>query len=173
MDLFIVRHGETDENNKHIIQGWLNTQLNATGLEQAQKAADNFDEIVEVIFASDLKRATQTAEVFRRKFPDIVYFEDRRLRERNFGDLMGRTKLNYDWNEFWSSPSDQVTIPNAETLDSFNLRINEFINELRSSDYEKVLIVAHSGTINRLCYLIAAKNHSNYGNGSITHLVLN
>ena len=56
----IVRHGETDENRQGIIQGQLNTVLNAAGLDQAQRVAgalraNPFD----MAFSSDLSRAVK------------------------------------------------------------------------------------------------------------------
>ena len=58
--VLIVRHGETDENKQRIIQGQLNTVLNAVGLDQAQRVAgalraNPFD----VAFSSDLNRAVK------------------------------------------------------------------------------------------------------------------
>ena len=172
MELFLVRHGETDANAKHIIQGWLDMDLNVNGINQAQKTADSFTENVDVIYSSDLKRAAQTASAFRHKFPDIPYFEDKRLRERNFGDAVGYPRDKYDWDEFWSSPDNQVTIPNAETLNSFNERVKEFINDLKSSNYRRVLIVAHGGTINRLRHLVAGEDYVQHDNASVTYLTL-
>ena len=58
--VLIVRHGETDENRQRIVQGQLNTVLNAAGLDQARRVAgalraNSFD----VAFSSDLSRAVK------------------------------------------------------------------------------------------------------------------
>ena len=74
MDLFLLRHGETDENTQGIIQGWMNTDLNEHGREQAQQAAEIFSEEIDAIYSSDLKRAVQTAGEFRKKYPTLPYF---------------------------------------------------------------------------------------------------
>ena len=81
MELFLVRHGETDANADGIVQGWLDTDLNERGKSQAKEAAKEFNEDIDAIYSSDLRRAAQTANEFRKKYPNIPYFEDRRLRE--------------------------------------------------------------------------------------------
>ena len=143
-----MRHGETDANANGIVQGWLDTDLNARGHAQADVAAEMFNEDIDAIYSSDLKRALQTAVKFRNKYSGIPFFEDARLRERNFGDAAGDCRDNYDWERFWSS-SDGVSIPNAETLDEYNQRVWSFIIDIKSAGFKKVLIVTHSGTINR------------------------
>lgn len=58
--VYIVRHGETDENRKGIMQGQLDTQLNAAGVEQAQMAANALERVqFKKAFSSDLDRAVK------------------------------------------------------------------------------------------------------------------
>lgn len=172
IDVFFVRHGETQANADGIVQGWLDTDLNEQGQSQARRAAEAFEEAVDIIFSSDLKRASQTAAHFRSRLPDVPYKEDRRLRERNFGDASGQHKDGLDWEVFWAS-SDTVSIPNAEILNDFDARVRDFLDELRSSDYEKVLVVTHGGTINRVQSILGGENvHNPHGNASVTHISL-
>lgn len=170
MDLFLVRHGETHENANGIVQGWLDTELNKNGLEQARQSALSFNENIDVIFSSDLTRAKQTAAEFKIKYPHVPYFEDSRLRERNFGDASGKHRDKHDWESFWSL-SDTTTIPNAETLNDYNARVQSFIASLKESGYLKPLIVTHSGTINRIQDL-TSDNHepSKHKNASVTQI---
>lgn len=172
MDLYIVRHGETQENVGGIIQGWLDTKLNENGKKQAQAAAKSFDEPIDSIFSSDLQRSTNTASYFRQKYSDTPYFEDKRLRERNFGDAQGTQSDKHGWEVFWAS-KDSVSIPNAETLDDFTERVNKFIEYLNQLPYKKILIVTHGGTINRF-HDIINENHEfhAYGNATVTHLFI-
>lgn len=172
MDLFLVRHGETQANADGIIQGWMDTELNATGKEQVRQAAALFDEPIDVIFSSDLTRAKQTADAFRQKYSDLPYFEDVRLRERNFGDAAGEHRNKQDWEAFWAS-SDSVTIPNAETLNEYDARVQSFLTSLQETSFLRPLIVTHSGTINRLLAL-AGDGHepTRHQNASITKIRL-
>lgn len=156
MILYLLRHGETQENADGIVQGWTDTKLNDIGVEQATKAASSFHESVSVIYSSDLQRSSQTAAYFREKFSDVPYFEDKRLRERNLGDAQGTHKNLHDWEVFWSSV-DTVSIANAETFDSYNKRIVDFLDEVKAKHGpdDKILIITHGGTIRRIMANVA------------------
>ena len=172
MDLFLVRHGETSANKAGIVQGWLDTSLNEEGAKEAKQAAALFDEDIDVIYSSDLQRARQTAAEFRHKYPAVPYFEDRRLRERDFGDATGTHRDRVDWAVFWAA-SDTVSIPNAETLAAFNERVLSFVKDIKAAGFARALIVTHGGTINRLRALTTTdQTHVQYGNASVTHLVV-
>lgn len=172
MDVFLLRHGETDANLQRITQGWLDTDLNETGRAQVREAVENFNEIVDVIYSSDLKRTKQTAELFRQKFPDIPYFEDDRLRERNFGNATGHPTSETDWDIFWSVPTNEAPLPGAESLDIYNQRVEDFISALRDSGFLKVLVVTHSGTINRIKEIVSGEAHAEHANASVYRLTL-
>jgi broad specificity phosphatase PhoE len=63
--LYIVRHGETDENKQKIFQGQLDTVLNAHGVEQAERVACALRSIsFDVAFSSDLSRAVKVESSF-------------------------------------------------------------------------------------------------------------
>ena len=58
--IYIVRHGETNENRQGIMQGQLDTKLNAAGIEQAQLAANALERVpFQKAFSSDLDRAAK------------------------------------------------------------------------------------------------------------------
>lgn len=62
--LFLVRHGETVDNARQIMQGQTQGCLNERGREQAQQVARRLaDEPIDAVVASDLQRAIQTAEI--------------------------------------------------------------------------------------------------------------
>lgn len=170
MKLFIVRHGQTDANVNGIVQGWLDTELNETGITQAVQAARNFKSEIDVIYSSDLKRAVRTAAEFRNNRQNIPYFEDVRLRERYFGDATGTSRDEHDWEQFWSI-DDETNIPNAETLNDFTARVKNFLDELRTKPYSAVLIVTHGGVLNRI-QTILDPNHQHYAheNASILEI---
>ena len=75
MEIFMVRHGETEWNRQRRLQGRTDIPLNDAGLAEARKAAKalrdvNFDRI----FTSPLQRARKTAEILRgsREIPVTV-----------------------------------------------------------------------------------------------------
>ena len=58
--VYIVRHGETQENRDGIIQGQRDTFLNAIGLEQARMVGEALkDARLGIAFSSDLSRAVK------------------------------------------------------------------------------------------------------------------
>lgn len=58
--VYIVRHGETQENREGVIQGQQDTFLNAIGLEQAKMVGEALkDAKLGIAFSSDLSRAVK------------------------------------------------------------------------------------------------------------------
>lgn len=172
IDLYLVRHGETDENANGIVQGWLNTDLSTIGQQQAEATAMSFDTQIDAIVSSDLNRCIQTASYFRDKYPNIPYSEDARLRERHFGDAQGARKDTQDWEVFWAM-RDEVSIPNAETLSDFDGRVQDFLDATRKLSHHAILVVAHGGTISRMLDLTSEDYmYVPVGNSSVTHIAL-
>ncbi len=89
MRLLLVRHGESTWNAERRWQGQADPPLSAHGVRQAQSAAPGLDGAV-TIWASDLRRARQTAELL--VGPDGSVRLDARLRERHVGDWTGLTR---------------------------------------------------------------------------------
>jgi broad specificity phosphatase PhoE len=89
--LLLVRHGETDWNAEGRLQGHTDRPLNDYGRRQAQELAERLaGEGADAIYASDLKRATETAEIVgaRLGLPVVI---DADLREKNWGNWEGLT----------------------------------------------------------------------------------
>src|SRR5690242_8696605 len=94
--LLLVRHGETDWNAEGRLQGQTDRPLNEYGRRQARELAERLagDGVV-AIYASDLSRAKETAEIVggRLGLPVVV---DPDLRERNWGTWEGLTPRERD-----------------------------------------------------------------------------
>ena len=61
--LLLVRHGQTEGNVQERYQGRTDTELNETGLKQADRLAQRLsNDHIDCAYSSDLKRAMQTAE---------------------------------------------------------------------------------------------------------------
>jgi broad specificity phosphatase PhoE len=88
--LWLVRHGESTWNTAGLVQGHNDeAELTERGLRQAAEAAAQFGyRPVRAIYASDLRRARQTAAAFAAVLGLPVY-ADARLRERSLGVLEG------------------------------------------------------------------------------------
>jgi probable phosphoglycerate mutase len=89
--LFVARHGQTDWNAEHRWQGWADPPLNATGRAQAAELGDALAGAgIEAVFASDLRRASETAEIASARL-GLPVERDARLREVDVGEWSGLT----------------------------------------------------------------------------------
>ena len=139
MRLILVRHGETIENAKKILQGQMEGRLSKKGKEQAKKVAIRLKEKeIDFIYSSDLKRAYDTAKEIQKFHKEIPFKTDKRLRERNFSSLEGKRILGDGW---WNNlPKD------AETPEDILKRTQAFISEIAKKHPKSiVLAVTHGG----------------------------
>lgn len=86
--LYLVRHGETLFNCKHLIQGWCDSPLSEQGTRQAQLVGAYFTHrgiSFDHAYAAPLGRTRATIE----EMYDGVYETDARLREMYFGMYEG------------------------------------------------------------------------------------
>jgi len=89
-EYILVRHGQTQWNKEGKYTGQSDIPLNQTGIEQAEAAsADILKLEPDLIFSSDLQRATQTAHLIRADQPSIPLITDERLREIHQGEWEG------------------------------------------------------------------------------------
>jgi broad specificity phosphatase PhoE len=88
--IILVRHGETDWNKVHRLQGGgSDTPLNATGIRQAARlAARLHPEKFQAVYSSPLQRAVHTAEAIAGPHRLTVQIE-KGLREIDLGNLEG------------------------------------------------------------------------------------
>lgn len=152
MNIFVVRHGQTEWNVMKKMQGSADIELNEKGLSQASDTADMLkDSAFDIIFCSPLKRAIQTAEIINDdRGLNIVFGE--RLRERNYGEFEGTSKSSFDYNEFWAYQKN-MKYEKAENVQDFFKRIYDFLDDITLKEYNNILIVCHAGVEKAIeCY---------------------
>jgi broad specificity phosphatase PhoE len=89
--ILFARHGETDWNAERRVQGHTDRPLNETGREQARALADDLGAVrVDAVYASDLARAHETAEIVAARL-GLPLTTLRELREKHFGTWEGLT----------------------------------------------------------------------------------
>lgn len=142
MKIYLTRHGEVPSNIKKIYN-LKEEDLTEKGLEQAdilRKKVEKLD--YDAIYTSPYLRAVHTAELANAKDKKIII--DERLREREAGDLIGKPLDSTDRREYWKyDPS--IEYPTSEDIKTFFERIRTFIESLKDTSYDAVLVVAHSG----------------------------
>ncbi|WP_330998012.1 alpha-ribazole phosphatase [Pectinatus haikarae] len=154
--IILVRHGQTEWNAQKRFYGWTDIGLSAKGGKQARLLAENFPERqVDLIYSSDLTRASDTAAYIGKQFSCEVR-TDRQLREINFGKWEG---LLYDeilakWPEemrFFLSRPDMLKIPDGETFSQVQKRAVARISEIADANAGKnIVAVTHGAFINVL-----------------------
>ncbi len=177
-----VRHGETAWNRETRIQGQLDIPLSPLGAAQASRLAQALDgQGVEVIYASDLARARQTAEAVAQQLGLALQLEPG-LRERGFGLFEGLTwaEIETRWpaeSERWRRRDPEFAAQGGESLQDFYARAVAAVEALASRHPgQTVLIVAHGGVLD--CLYRAAARQSlqaartwTLGNASINRLL--
>ena len=142
MKVYIVRHGQ-------VLHNALN-QYNATdedltqlGIEQAKELRDKIKKMkFDIIISSPLIRAKHTAEIININNIQIIY--DSRINERNCGDLTGKPLEVTNREEYWNY-NTTIKYGTSENIKLFFERVYNFLDNLKTKNYQTVLIVAHSG----------------------------
>ena len=160
--LYLIRHGQTDSNTVRRFQGRINTELNATGLRQAQMLAEYFrDKPLHAVYCSPLSRAQTTAQTLAavKKLP-VQPLE--MLQEISFGGWEGLcyTEIAEKWPEeiklFYENP--QLCLPpQGETFAKVQERAMEALRQiLRNEGEDKdIAVVSHGGVIRtQICALL-------------------
>jgi len=177
-DFYIFRHGETDYNKERRWQGCgLDPFLNDTGVQQAEELAGLLqDKELQVIYASPLKRALQTAEIVNKKLGlPIEIIPD--LREGCFGEAEGMLKseiaLKYpDIFEAWYNGIDDLDVgfPGGETKRQMQTRMLGVLNGLLNVPYRRIGIASHGSSIRYLLMAFGEKPHR-MPNTALYHLI--
>jgi len=146
--IYLARHGETDWNVERRLQGGTDTELNATGRQQAAKLADRLKGIrLDVVYSSSLKRSRDTAEVVRGQ---VTLKSLPGLGERRFGKFEGHRvdendPVTAEYRKRNRDPND--SLDGGESLNQFFERVRTTIGSIREQHGSgAILIVGHSGT---------------------------
>lgn len=138
--LYLVRHGETVDNARQLMQGQTQGELNENGVLQAKALSEQWrNRVIDAVISSDLKRAVDTAAVIAAPH-GLEVMTTSLLRERDWGDFTGRYIPDLK-NEPWPE--------NVESLENLLSRAGEFITYVRQTfPGKKVLAVGH-GIVNK------------------------
>jgi probable phosphoglycerate mutase len=146
-----MRHGKTDWNVRHKLQGRTDIPLNEAGKVMAQKAADEYKDVhFDICYCSPLTRARETADIVL-KGRNVPIIEDDRLAEMCFGTYEG-IENSFDIpdcpiNILFQNPEKYTSsIGGAETFEELYHRTGNFLNEKVYPQLEQgkdVLIVGH------------------------------
>ncbi|MBU3155292.1 alpha-ribazole phosphatase [Clostridium estertheticum] len=160
MNIYLLRHGQTEENRKGSYYGNLDISLNEIGVAQGNKAKDFFSDIkLDRVYVSDKKRTLEMAKLAL-GLKEMEIIQDSRINETNFGDFEGKTyeeiKKFYPkeclcWTNNWK----EFVPPKGESYIELCMRVKSFMDNIKKLDFDNILICAHSGVIRAIyCYIM-------------------
>ena len=180
-NILLIRHGQSEWNKLNLFTGFKNIELSDQGIEEADKAGQNFKNLnikFDIVFTSELKRAQETAKIILKNLDqwDHLYEEgkiitDINLNERDYGDLTGLNKKEtadkfgeeqvHKWRRGYS---DQP--PNGESLEDVVRRVKIYFEEsinpaIQSADNNNILIAAHGNSLRALLIVMNIYDSSN------------
>lgn len=157
-DIWLIRHGETDWNRAHRLQGGQDIPLNDNGQAQAHQLARRLAELPERprfvgLYSSDLQRARQTAQPLTAVL-DLPLLTETGLRERSFGVLEGlaidtMAQTQPEAAAIWRERRLHDPLPGGESLADFARRVLDSLHLLaQRHDGNTLLAVTHGGVLN-------------------------
>ncbi len=161
MELYIIRHGETDFNRRGIVQGrGVNSDLNEMGQQQARSFYKAYHHIpFDRIYTSSLKRTHQTVEPFINK--GIEWIKLHELDELDWGVNEGREATPEMKTEFqqltrkWMEGELHIKFPGGESPIEVNARQKIAIQKIISEPVNHALICMHGRALRLiLCELL-------------------
>ena len=161
--LVLVRHGQSQWNEKNLFTGWKDPGLTAKGVEEAKSAGiqlrtEGFQ--FDVMFTSDLLRAQKTGEIILKELgaTNLPVVKNQALNERDYGDLSGLNKdeAREKWGDeqvhIWRRSFDTPP-PGGESLKGTAERVlpyfkKEILPQLLEG--KNILIAAHGNSLRSL-----------------------
>lgn len=160
--LVLVRHGQSEWNEKNLFTGWKNPNLTEQGIEEARKAGSKIKSInldFDLHFTSELLRAQITGEIIQREIDQqIKTIKNIALNERDYGDLSGLNKdeARKKWGEkqvhLWRRSYDTPP-PGGESLKDTSNRVIPYFKKTIKPELEmkkNILITAHGNSLRAL-----------------------
>lgn len=153
--LYLIRHGETEQNKSGVLMGSTDTPLNDHGRMQALSLRERVNALeVDSIFASPLSRAAETASLVFGEQAQII--TDTSLQEFHFGEWEGMhfSEIAQQYPEIWKmwlTDWEQTHIPGAEAFAAFKYRVIGVVEEIvRANPGKRLAVVSHGGCIRSL-----------------------
>ena len=169
-NILLIRHGQSEWNKLNLFTGFKNIELSEQGIEEANKAGQNFKNLdikFNIVFTSELKRAQETAKIILQNLDQWDFLNNEgkiisniNLNERDYGDLTGLNKKEtaekfgeeqvHKWRRGYS---DQP--PNGESLEDVVRRVKKYFEEviqpaIQRDENDNILIAAHGNSLRAL-----------------------
>lgn len=162
--IYFVRHGQTDYNKKHIIQGsGIDSSLNERGREQAQLFFEYYKHLpIDKIFISKLRRTKETMQPFFAQ--GIPYEATSDINEIGWGIHEGKKAAPWMVNSYkaliaeWQKGNFDAKIEGGESAASLANRLSRFIERLRGIPAQHILVCLHGRALRCLMCLLRGEH---------------
>jgi phosphoserine phosphatase len=186
-NLYFVRHGETDYNKNHIVQGRrINGPLNVTGRAQARALARRFAELdLSAIYSSTLIRAEETASIIAAEHPGVPVYRLKDLEEMSWGVFEGQAFSKQVAEVFaqlvrpWEMGDFSIPIEGGESILDVQQRGLRAVKHIVSRHPGETVVVVTHGRFLRVMlatllteYGLERMQEIAHANTSVNHLIL-
>jgi broad specificity phosphatase PhoE len=142
VEIISVSHALTEDNEQGVATGWLPGELSDLGRERAAELGARYRNVdLAAVFASDLHRAVETAQIAFGE-TSVPIRLDERLRECDYGKLNGalRTVVAKERAKHIEEP-----FPDGQSYRQVIEATSDFLHDLTADwDGQRVLLIAHS-----------------------------
>ena len=161
--LVLVRHGQSEWNEKNLFTGWRDPDLTAQGIDEAKAAGQALKQqglVFDLAFTSDLQRAQKTLTLLlaEQGQSDLPTTQNQALNERDYGDLAGLNKddARKKWGDeqvhIWRRSYDTPP-PGGESLKDTGARVlpyydSDILPHVKAG--KNILIAAHGNSLRSL-----------------------
>ena len=158
MTIYLIRHGKTEANEKHLYCGSTDLPLSEAGREELQGV---HYEIKNVRFlTSGMKRTNETLRIL---FGDVPYEVEPRFREVDFGifemQSFEQLKDTPDYQAWLTGDNDVKIPPNGESGLQMKARVLSAFSEIK----EDTCIITHGGVVAAIMeHLFPEENKNRY-----------
>ena len=161
--LILVRHGQSEWNEKNLFTGWKDPDLTSKGEVEAKEAGKSLNKLgikYDLMFTSVLLRAKRTAQIILNELNqrDIKIIKDKAINERDYGNLSGLNKdeAREKWGEEqvhkWRR-SYNIAPPGGESLKDTAERVLPYYRKKilpHVNERKNIIVAAHGNSLRAL-----------------------
>ena len=164
--IYIIRHGQTEKNKAHALQGRRDDLLNEAGMIQAQEAAAWFKDqgiSFDLVYSSPLKRAVDTGMIAAGEHIPLQI--DERLIEMDYGPYEGMDltapapEVITFFSDFVNNPAPEGMEPLADVV----ARAGAFMEDIKDQvDGKTILISTHAIAMKGILEYLTPRSGGSY-----------
>lgn len=166
--IFLVRHGESQQNIDDVLSGVTDVPLSEKGKEQCAVLVHYFKDVkIDKVFASPLQRAKDSAKLIFPKHESLIEIAQS-LIEFNYGDYEGYKRSEYDSGDDkiiqqWITAPSNLTFPGGNNIQEHAQRTLTGITKLADENKGAILAcVSHRTTIRLILSQIIGLHLDNF-----------